>query len=471
MKLQLRKPILTGGIALSFGLWLWWNIRDTAMEIGELSLVGAIAIGGSFWWLKQQWKQKSAPIVISAFPNREKVEAAIAQTRQHLNHLKVEAPDRDNTDLEKQCDRLPEGFNRQEIRIAIAGEKLAGKTCLQNILADLAWENVTWEEVAPLSSNDEENNQLQHVDAVLWLVTGDLTDSQHQTLKELRSHYQHILLIFNKSDRYPLEEREVIVQQLHQHILGILLPEDLLTISTSPSPIKVRQHQTDGGIQEWEESPQPDIQALQVRLDRILISEREQLIWGTLWRETQALQREIKTRLNEIRRDRALPIIERYQWIAAAAAFANPVATLDLLATAAISAQMLVDLGEIYQQNLSLQLGKETVGELGRLMVQLGIVELSSQAIAHLLKSNAMTYVAGGTLQGIGAAYLTRLAGLSLIEYFQDCAIPQTAETPLNWEQFTQKLKTVFAQNQRTEFLQHFAKGAIARLDPQTGVN
>ncbi|MBP0018262.1 MAG: DUF697 domain-containing protein [Cyanobacteria bacterium SBLK] len=471
MKLQLRKPILTGGIALSFGLWLWWNIRDTAMEIGELGLVGAIAIGGGFWWLKRQWQTKPSPLTISPFPNREKIAAAIAQTRQNLDCLKAETPHRDHTDLERKCDRLPEGFNRQDLKIAIAGEKRSGKTCLQKMLADLAWEKVTWEESSSLSSKDGEKNQLQGVDGVLWLITGDLTDSQHQTLKELRSNYQRVLLILNKSDRYSTEEREVILQQLHQHIFGILPPEDLLAISAFPSPIKVRQHQADGGVKEWEELPPPDIQALRDRLDRLFASEREQWIWGTLWRENQALQQEIKTRLNEIRRDRALPIVERYQWIAAAAAFANPVAALDLLATAAISAQMLVDLGEIYQQKLSLQLGKETAGELGRLMVKLGIVELSSSAIAHFLKSNAITYVAGGTLQGIGAAYLTRLAGLSLIEYFQDCAIVPTAETPLNWEQFTQKLKAVFAQNQRTEFLQHFAQGAIARLNPQTGVN
>jgi uncharacterized protein (DUF697 family) len=59
--------------------------------------------------------------------------------------------------------------------------------------------------------------------------------------------------------------------------------------------------------------------------------------------------------LNQVRRDRALPIIEQYQWIAAAAAFANPVPALDLLATAAISAQVVSDLGAIYQQKFSLQ--------------------------------------------------------------------------------------------------------------------
>ena len=43
-------------------------------------------------------------------------------------------------------------------------------------------------------------------------------------------------------------------------------------------------------------------------------------------------------------------MMEKYQWIAAAAAFANPVSSLDLLATAAINAQM---------GNISYKLGRK----------------------------------------------------------------------------------------------------------------
>ncbi|WP_204103785.1 MULTISPECIES: DUF697 domain-containing protein [Spirulina sp. CCY15215] len=465
MRLQLRKPILVGGMALSFGLWLFWSIRDTALEIGEVSLLGTIAIGGSFWWLKHQFGQKTPPLIFPASLGRKEVEAAIASLGDRLSILKAEDPDRDCSDLEVQLDILPKRLERQEVNIAIAGAKLAGKTCLQKILTTSTWENVTWQEI-PTPSHPLENWQedcLQAADAVLWLLTGDLTDSELQVLKRLRSVNQRILLLFNKGDRYIPEEREMILQQLHQHILGILPAKDVLSILAAPAPIQVRQHQIDGSLKEWTESQNPAIQALRDRLEVILSTEREQLIWGTTWREAQTLQQQIKIRLNDIRRDRALPIVEQYQWIAAATAFANPVAALDLLATAAISAQMLMDLGAIYQQKLSLSVSKDTAGAIGQLMVKLGIVELSTQAIGHLLKSNAITFVAGGTMQGISAAYLTRLAGLSLIAYFQDCAIDSTTEeTPFNWQKLTQKLKAVFEQNQRTEFLQGFAKQTIA---------
>jgi len=88
--------------------------------------------------------------------------------------------------------------------------------------------------------------------------------------------------------------------------------------------------------------------------------------------------------LNGVRRDRAPPVAEQYQWIAAAAAFANPPA-LDLLATAAINAQLVMELGAIYQQKFSLQQAQAVAGTLGS--DKLGLVELSPKQ--SLLSSRA----------------------------------------------------------------------------------
>lgn len=98
-------------------------------------------------------------------------------------------------------------------------------------------------------------------------------------------------------------------------------------------------------------------------------------------------------------------------------------------------------------------------------MVKLGLVEMASQAITPILKSHALTYVAGGTLQGISAAYLTRLAGLSLVEYFEEQS--QSASTTFQLDRLIQKLKAVFQDNQRSAFLQTLVKQGISRLTPQ----
>jgi hypothetical protein len=180
------------------------------------------------------------------------------------------------------------------------------------------------------------------------------------------------------------------------------------------------------------------------------------------------LKAEVKTQLNQVRRDRALPVIEQYQWVAAAAAFANPVPALDLLATAAISAQLVKDLGEIYQQKFSLPQAQAAAKTLGSLMLKLGLVELSTQTIGSILKGHAFTYVAGGAVQGVSAAYLTRLAGLSLIEYFQEQEATDATGQAFNLERLGQTLQKVFASNQRAAFLQGFVQQVVGRLAPKS---
>jgi hypothetical protein len=104
---------------------------------------------------------------------------------------------------------------------------------------------------------------------------------------------------------------------------------------------------------------------------------------------------------------------------------------------------------------------------MGSLMLKLGLVELSTKAISTVLKSNAVTFVAGGVVQGVSAAYLTRVAGLSLVEYFQQQEIAIDSGTGLNLENLRQTLQKVFQQNQQIGFLQGFVKQSVKRLLPE----
>lgn len=242
--------------------------------------------------------------------------------------------------------------------------------------------------------------------------------------------------------------------------------ENVIGIAAAPSPVKVRQHQADGSAQEWMEQQAPDTKQLTQQLAQILAQSGQQLVWATTRRVAVDLKAEAKSVLNGVRRDRTLPVIEQYQWIAAAAAFANPVPALDILATAAINAQLVMELGGIYQQKFSLQQAQAVAGTMGSLMIKLGLVELSTKTISTVLKSNAITFVAGGVVQGLSAAYLTRLAGLSLIEYFQQQEAATNSETGLNLDKLGQTLQNVFQQNQQMAFMQAFVKQGVERLLP-----
>ncbi|HEY9701837.1 MAG TPA: YcjF family protein, partial [Allocoleopsis sp.] len=240
---------------------------------------------------------------------------------------------------------------------------------------------------------------------------------------------------------------------------------DIISISANPQPIKVRKEQENNTFEEWLEQPETDLTPLIMRMNEIFSQVGEKLILSTNWRATLNLKHDAKTVLNQIRKEKALPIIEQYQWIAAGTSFANPIIALDLLANVAINGQMIIDLGEIYQQKLSLEQGKTAARTLGETMLKLGLVELSTNTIGHLLKTNAITYIAGGLTQGISAAYLTRVAGLSLIEYFQTQEISDNSNW--NWDKLSVTIKSIFEQNQRIEFLQNFVKQVAGKILPQ----
>jgi len=481
MAVNLKRPILVGGVGLSFALWLLQSWHHSVAELGEFSVMGAIAVIICLW-LFRQYRFKDAAKQLELAPlDRATVEKAIAQTEVVVSQLETEAENHAaNPGLRERVAQLNAEIERQEIHLAVTGGKAVGKTTLIQVL-ETKWvppiqSQLCWSETPALFTEtiNQEKTDIEALtkaiasDLVLFVTNGDLTDSEFQTLQQLKATNQRLILVLNKQDQYLADERATVLHALQQKMQPLLKAEDVVAIAASPSPLKVRQHQADGFLQEWLEQRPPEITQLTQQLADILLQEGQQLVWATTKRAAENLKAEAKTVLNQVRRDRALPVVEQYQWIAAAAAFANPVPALDLLATAAINAQLVIELGGIYQQKFSLQQAQAVAGTMGNLMLKLGLVELSTKAIATVLKSNAVTFVAGGVVQGVSAAYLTRLAGVSLIEYFQQQEVDVNSATGLNLDKLGQSLQKVFQQNQQVAFLQGFVKQGVGRLLPET---
>jgi hypothetical protein len=469
MTLNIRKPILVGGLGVCAVLWLWNSLHDSLAVVGETALLGAIALGVGFWIFKSESgnKQEILPTAI----DKTTAEKEIAKTQTIFNYLEAEAGENDISDLKQALSQLSTALDREELKIAIVGTPKVGKTTLQQILTAQEIEpNLTFSDTPALLSQTEANDSAAiktafNSDLVLFTIVGDITQSEWQSLQQLKQYNQKVLLIFNKLDLYQPEEQSLLIKTIQDRVAEIISPTDVIAISAAPKELKIKEHQKDGSIDERMEQRDSEIKNLQNRLVKIVRQERQKLVFTTTWREAIFLKQDIKERLNQIRRDRALPITEKYQWLAAATAFANPLPAVDLVATAAINAQMLVDLSEVYQEKFSLSQAQTAMGTIGELMVKLGLVELSTQAIGSVLKSNAFTYVAGGAVQGISAAYLTRIAGLSLIEYFQDREIGINQEG-FNLELLGEKIKKVFKENQRKTFLQNFVRQTIDYVIP-----
>jgi len=477
---------MIGGSLLALGIGTLDILHHLVGDWGIYAAFALLGAAGVHWWYRQADQKKTLPckpLVADSVTVRRtlaEVKQVITQLGDEVNNPAekvdcTEAKPRVSR-LQSKISQLTHDLDRTDLRIAVMGAKGTGKSALLQQL-QATWIDPSkvlhFSEVSAfcattatgLTADLFARQQAMAADLVLFVVTGDMTESELQTVKRVAAN-KRTVLVFNKLDQFLPVDRQTVLEQLRVQVEGILASTDVVAIATAPNPIKVRQHQPDGSINEWLEAQPPQFADLTQRLGQILAQESQQLVLASALNHAIALKTQATTVLNDVRRTRALPVVEQFQWVAAGTAFASPIPTLDVLATAAINAQMILDLGTLYRQKFSLQQAQKMATTLGSLMLKLGLVELSTQAIAGLLKVNALTYVAGGCIQGVSAAYLTRIVGLSLIEYFHDQEpnLTLTEASPLAIERFSQIVQSVFQKNHQLTFLQGFVWQAMERV-------
>ncbi len=493
MVAQFQRPLVFGSVAIAVAVGSMELLEQVVGELGSYALVAG-AIGAGLWWLKRPTPAPASPTSPPQFVDRAVVQQTLTAAEQVLGQLQTEVAEGTPVAgvaaqvdvLRSQLGHLSSDLDRDALRIVVMGSKGTGKTSLIQYL-QMNWQAtvatpITFLEAPSFTLGDgqparpEDNaaialQQSRSADLVLFLVTGDLTASELQTVQTV-ARQKRTLLVFNKQDQYLPEERQLLQARMQDWLRDTIAREDVLAIATAPRPLKVRQHQAAGTWTEWQEDQLPELGDLTQRLTAIAQSETPQLVLASALSHARHLRQQAASALNDLRRTRALPLVEQYQWIAAGTAFASPLPTVDLLATAAISGQMILDLGKIYQQSFSLDQAQKVVTALGSLILKLGAVELSTRAIASVLKTNALTYVAGGGIQAISAAYFTRIAGLTLIEYFhtQEPNLTLAEAKPLAIERLGQVVQQVFQQNQTPAILQALTTQVLERLTPKAAM-
>lgn len=486
-----QKPLWIAGAAV-VGTMVGIDALGHALDgLGSALPVGMAIAAGALWW-----RRRSGAIAPKAAPkpvvsSRDRVVAAISRTAAILDQLQNEAPEGAIAalPLDGWRDRLATltaAVDRPETTVAIIGGAGVGKTTLAKALAiaEPPLSHFQWIDTPSLFVGAEGNSepetdgdparasllaQTLGADVVLFVTAADLTATEFDAIAALTAAERFPLVVFNKQDRYLPADREAILTRLGHELHGQIGRDRIAAIAAAPAPIKVRRHQTDGTVQEFMEQPAPDLAPLTGPLQTLRTAQGDRLRWQTVARQTAAVQTELLGILNGQRRSRAIGLIEQSQWIAGAAAFANPMPGLDLVATAAVNGQLVLEVGQIYQQTFSLDRAQGVAATLAELLIKQGAVELASQAIGSALKANAVTYAVGGAVQGISAAYLTRIAGQSLIDLFEAKAIAELTGTATDdrWfapERLTAAIAQALDRTRQGLNLQSFVQQALQRL-------
>jgi len=99
-------------------------------------------------------------------------------------------------------------------------------------------------------------------DLVLFIVDGDLTESELRALRLLTDLRRPVLLVFNKVDRYTRQEREILLTALRHHSEGHIDPRNIVCVSAKPAERLVIRVDEQGHEHESLRHPKPDVQAL-----------------------------------------------------------------------------------------------------------------------------------------------------------------------------------------------------------------
>ncbi|MGD1862067.1 MAG: DUF697 domain-containing protein [Leptolyngbyaceae cyanobacterium] len=476
-KRLLERPILIGGLGLAASLSLLSGLQDLLAD--STTVAGLVAAGaGVWWWRRQSLEVEPTDVKPIAHVEREQVETAIAALETELAALQRELESLPSADpkaiiaaLEQQRQTLLAELERTQLKVAIAGYPRTGKSSLLSFLTELKFvdskASLTLTEVALTAETAHPETMatlLQQQDAIIYLITEDLTESVWADLKNLSGGGQRVALALNKRDNYLPAESDIVLQQIQERLQT--LPQEIIAvaIATAPRAIKVRTYDASGQVSDRMETPAADVAPVAAAVTHWLEHDVPHLVAQTVMRQVQQLRRDMQTAWNQVRRQQALPLVEQLQWTAAATAFASPVPSLDLLATIAINGQLVMDLGRVYQQPLALDQAQAIAAELVSAVVKLGIVEVSTQVLTGALKSHAATFVVAGSVQAFSAAYLTRLCGESLMVYFEERALSGQGTTAISVAAIGQKIQTLLPITQRAEFLQSLINQGIQKL-------
>lgn len=286
-------------------------------------------------------------------------------------------------------------------------------------------------------------------DLLLFVLDNDLRQSEYDPLKMLAEIGKRSIVILNKSDLYTEQDLETILARLRERVRGIVGANDVIAIAANPQPVRL----------ETGELYQPEVEIMPLirHMATVIRAEGDDLLADNILLQSQRLGDEARQILDNQRRRQAEKIVDRYQWIGAGVIAVTPIPVVDLLAAAAVNAQMVVEIGRIYGCDITADRGKELALSLAKTLVSLGVVRGAIELISTALQLSVGGFLAGRAIQGVSAAYLTRIAGKSFIEYFRHNQ---------DWGDggMTEVVQRQFQLNRRDEFIKAFVQEAMTRV-------
>lgn len=264
----------------------------------------------------------------------------------------------------------------------------------------------------------------KNADLVLFVVDGPLKAYESELLEALAAMEKRIVVCLNKEDWYDAPQRDELLGQLGEQVAPAVNVADVVAVRSRPTKRR-RVHVLSDGSEHEEEVPvEPDIGPLARRMMSIVDRDGRDLLLANLLLQSRGLVDEAKDRVLATLNDRADEVISKYMWAAGGAAAINPFPLLDLAGGSAITVKMVLDLAKVYGQRIDADAIVTLLGQLGKNLVAMVGASAAAPALAIAIGSVLKTVpgigtIAGGVVQGLVQALVTRWIGRVFCEYFR----------------------------------------------------
>ena len=310
---------------------------------------------------------------------------------------------------------------------------------------------------------------IEQADLILFVIAGDITRTEYRALAELQEAHKPLLLVFNKTDLYPDQDRQTIYRKLKQqfaHDRLLIAPEDIVFVAAEPTPLEVRVEYPDGRIaHEWE-APPAQIEPLRRKLIEVVGQEGQSLLALNALRQARDSEASIAQTSLKLHKAEAEDLIWQFAKWKSIAVGANPIAVLDLVGGAVTDLVMIRSLARLYGlpmtryeasnlwNTILLSSGGLLLGEIGSGLLLGAGKSASAVATAFDSATGIAAYGGAAIAQATLAGYGTYRVGRAAQVYLeQGCSWGQEGASTVIQEILSQVEPDSIVQRLRRELL------------------
>lgn len=256
-------------------------------------------------------------------------------------------------------------------------------------------------------------------DLVVFVIDGDVTDTELDALRAVTAEGRPVLLALNKSDLYSVDEQQALLQAIRNKAGGVINPANIVTVAAEPRPQRVIDIDANGESREFERARDPDVAMLRLKLWEIIEAEGKTLAALNASLFAADLSDHVGQRILGARREIGDRLVRSYCIAKGIGVACNPVPVADLLAAAFIDVGMVVHLSKVY----GLPLSRKEAGSIVRVIAVesaalMGTVwALNFVSSALKVGTIGLSTILTAGAQGSIAYYSTYLVGRSAAEY------------------------------------------------------